>query len=172
MTKSTSIRSSTRRKKTNDVQPVIEKIQAEIVECVDRYELEVFHDEGTIASLREELTQLVWELLQPLKTYRQNRRLCRIHVSQPAIRKNQKDLREGTGDGYEPVITCKRGKTNTYGHQVDILDNVGNVVATVVQPQDKTLNCGARVWVETRNPVRVQEFSRKETGTVQTDLPR
>jgi hypothetical protein len=83
-------------------------------------------------------------------------RVCRIHVSQPAIRQNLKALREG-GNSYAPVITTKRGKENIYGHAVNIFDKDGNLVATVMQPEDKTLSCGARVWIETYNAVEVVE---------------
>jgi hypothetical protein len=83
-------------------------------------------------------------------------RVCRIHVSQPAIRQNLKDIKEG-GDGYAPVITTKRGKDNVYGHEVNIFDKDGNIVATVMQPEDKTLSCGARVWIETYSAVEVVE---------------
>jgi len=97
-------------------------------------------------------------------------RLCRIHVSQPAIQQNLKEIREGTGLGKEPVITCKRGKENLYGHEVRIYDREGNVVATVMQPDDKQLSCGARVWVETTAPVEVVE--RSAMGTLTTKLER
>lgn len=76
-------------------------------------------------------------------------RIKRIHVNQHAIRQNLK-----TGE-YAPVITVKRSDTNDYGHEVHILDAEGNVVAKVVQPQDKQLSCGARVWIETTQKVIV-----------------
>ena len=76
-------------------------------------------------------------------------KVCQIHVSQPAIRRNLKD------EADNPVITVKHGGTNTYGHEVEILDNDGNVVARVIQPLGRKLSCGARVWVETKAHVRV-----------------
>lgn len=89
--------------------------------------------------------------------YRQLRpRLCRIHVSQPAIRANIKKQREGE-EGYDPRITVKRGRDNIYGHEVIIYDKDGNVVAKVVQPRDKQLSCGARIWIETTAVVEVRE---------------
>tara|TARA_R110002110_G_C13297546_1_gene704027 strand:- start:6 stop:281 length:276 start_codon:yes stop_codon:yes gene_type:complete len=91
-------------------------------------------------------------------------------VSQPAIKQNLKEIREGTGPGKEPVITCKRGKENLYGHEVRIYDREGNVVATVMQPDDKQLSCGARVWVETTAPVEVDE--RSAVGLLTTRLER
>ena len=71
-----------------------------------------------------------------------------IHVNQHAIKRNAK---HGTKD---PVITVKRGKSNTYGHVAEIVVN-GDVVASVVYRPEKPLSCGARVWVETQHEVRV-----------------
>jgi len=58
-------------------------------------------------------------------------------------------------NGYRPCITVKKGKANLRGHRVEILDAAGNVVATIVQPQDQQLACGARVWIETHATLRV-----------------
>ena len=60
------------------------------------------------------------------------------------IRSNKKN---GTND---PVITVKTYKSNTYGHEVDILGN-----SKVVYSPDKPLSCGARVWIETDSEVMV-----------------
>ena len=60
------------------------------------------------------------------------------------IRSNKKN---GTND---PVITVKTYKSNTYGHEVDILGN-----SQVVYSPDKPLSCGARVWIETDGEVLV-----------------
>lgn len=60
------------------------------------------------------------------------------------IRSNKKN---GTND---PVITVKTYKSNTYGHEVDILGN-----SKVVYSPDKPLSCGARVWIETDSEVLV-----------------
>jgi hypothetical protein len=150
-----------------EVQSVTEKLQSMIV-------LELFHDKSTVSSMLAELTQIVREQLQQLSSDPgpKQGRLCRIHVSQPAIRQNQKNIRNQSGDGYVPVISCKRGKENVYGHGVRILDANGSLVAEVVQPKNKQLSCGARVWLETRNPVEVYEFSRKGLGTIITSLPK
>lgn len=96
-------------------------------------------------------------------------RICRIHVSQPAIRSNLKKARAGV-PADQPVITVKRGDTNTYGHEVVIYDKDGNEVAVVTQPLDKKLGCGARVWIETKNPVTVRE--RQGSKTISSDLMR
>ena len=60
------------------------------------------------------------------------------------IRSNKKN---GTND---PVITVKTYKSNTYGHEVDILGK-----SKVVYSPDKPLSCGARVWIETDGEVLV-----------------
>lgn len=65
-----------------------------------------------------------------------------IHVNQHVIKRNRK-----TGDR-NPVITCKSGKSNLYGHDVIVYDRQGNEVARVVYRPDKPLSCGAQVWIE------------------------
>ena len=60
----------------------------------------------------------------------------KIHINMHVIRSNKKN---GTND---PVITVKTYKSNTYGHEVDILGN-----SKVVYSPDKPLSCGARVWI-------------------------
>lgn len=87
-------------------------------------------------------------------------KVCRIHVNQFALRKN---IKEETDN---PVITVKHGDNNTYGHEVEILDKAGNVVARVIQPLDRKLSCGARVWVETEAHVRVVRRKPFKPGAV------
>ena len=72
-----------------------------------------------------------------------------IHINQHKIRSNQK-----TGER-EPVITCKTYKENTYGHSVSVMDKDGIEACKIVYSPDKPLSCGARVWVETQNEVKV-----------------
>ena len=60
------------------------------------------------------------------------------------IRSNKKN---GTND---PVINVKTYKSNTYGHEVEILGK-----SKVVYSPDKPLSCGARVWIETDGEVLV-----------------
>lgn len=67
-----------------------------------------------------------------------------IHVNQHKIRSNQKS------QAREPVLTVKTYKSNTYGHQAEILGP-----SKVVYSPDKPLSCGARVWVETESEVKV-----------------
>ena len=68
----------------------------------------------------------------------------RIHINMHKIRANKK---HGTK---EPVITVKTSKTNTYGHEVEILGE-----SKVVYSPDKPLSCGARVWIETDAEVKI-----------------
>lgn len=72
-----------------------------------------------------------------------------IHINQHVIKSNRK-----TG-AREPVITCKTYDTNDYGHEVIIYDKDGNEVARVIYSPDKPLSCGAHVWLETTNDVKV-----------------
>tara|TARA_A100001391_G_scaffold198166_1_gene179431 strand:- start:352 stop:579 length:228 start_codon:yes stop_codon:yes gene_type:complete len=69
-----------------------------------------------------------------------------VHVNQHMIRANKK---HGTN---RPVITIKRGKSNTYCHEVEIL---GPSVVKYGGNDDPLLPCGARVVVETEGNVRV-----------------
>ncbi|WP_413161486.1 DNA-binding protein [Capilliphycus salinus ALCB114379] len=67
-----------------------------------------------------------------------------VHVNSHRIRQNQKHQEQ------LPVITVKKGQTNTYGHIVEIPGG-----CRVVYRPDKPLPCGARVWIETLNEVTV-----------------
>lgn len=71
-----------------------------------------------------------------------------IHVNQHKIRAN---LKHGTN---EPVITVKEGKTNRYGHAVDILGPSRVVYGGSEAP---ILPCGARVVIETEAEVVIHE---------------
>lgn len=70
-----------------------------------------------------------------------------IHINQHKIKSNSK-----TGDR-EPVITCKTYKSNKYAKEVDILDENGKVVCSVIYNPDKPLSCGAKVWIQTENEI-------------------
>jgi len=52
-----------------------------------------------------------------------------------------------------PVIAVKKGSSNRYGNQVDILDTNGDVVASIIYSPQNPLSCGAKVWIQTKNPV-------------------
>lgn len=75
-----------------------------------------------------------------------------IHVNQAVIKTNRK-----TGNRC-PVLTTKTYKDNLYGHEVDILDKDGNVIASVIYRPDKPLSCGAHVWIETEAKVVVRSI--------------
>jgi len=69
-----------------------------------------------------------------------------IHVNQHKIRSN---LKNGTED---PVITVKRGKTNTYCSEVRIL---GDSCVKYSGSGKPILPCGARVVIETESEVEI-----------------
>lgn len=70
----------------------------------------------------------------------------RIHVNQHVIRANAK-----TGAN-NPVLTIKKGKTNTYAHKVEILGD-----SKVIYSPDKPLSCGAKVWIETNASIIIRD---------------
>jgi hypothetical protein len=71
-----------------------------------------------------------------------------IHVNQHNIKANSK--------GAElPVITCKTYKENRYASEVLILDKDGQECAKIVYSPDNPLSCGARVWIETSNEIKI-----------------
>lgn len=67
-----------------------------------------------------------------------------IHVNQAVIRRNTK-----TGETEAPLIArTYKGAANA--QELDIVDNAGNVVASIVHRPHDPLSCGARVWIETK----------------------
>ena len=74
----------------------------------------------------------------------------RIHINQHNIKYNNKS----TGNR-KTVITAKDYTQNRKGNHVEILDDDGEVVATVIYSPDKPLDCGAKCWIETFNNVIV-----------------
>lgn len=69
-----------------------------------------------------------------------------IHVNQNRIRSN---LKTGILD---PVITIKKGSSNIYCHEVDIL---GPSKVIYSETGEKILECGARVVIETESETKV-----------------
>lgn len=69
--------------------------------------------------------------------------ITRIHVNQHVIKANRKN-----GDNEAP-LTVKTYKSNTPAHNVQIKDDAGRVVASIIYRPDKPLSCGAHVWIET-----------------------
>ena len=76
-----------------------------------------------------------------------------IHVNQHVIRANKK---HGNND---PVITVKKGKQNTYCHEVKIL---GDSVVKYGGNDKPLLSCGARVVIETEGDVEIVRWSAKK----------
>jgi hypothetical protein len=69
-----------------------------------------------------------------------------IHVNQHKIRSNKKNNEN------EPVLTVKEGKTNTYGHSVEIHGPSEIIYGGNDKP---ILPCGARVVIETHAPIEI-----------------
>jgi hypothetical protein len=67
-----------------------------------------------------------------------------IHVNQHKIRAR-----------HEMPLTVKTYKSNTEASHADIVVD-GKVVASVVYRPDDPLSCGARVWIETSEQVKVR----------------
>ena len=74
----------------------------------------------------------------------------RIHVNQHEIKHNTK-----TGEN-RPVLTCKLSSANYKANTIQVLDEDKNVVLTLGY-SDNPLAFGARVWIETKNAVRLLE---------------
>lgn len=72
-----------------------------------------------------------------------------IHVNQHVIKANRKNNAE------DPVLTVKTYKSNEYGSTVEILGDDGEVVGRFVYQPSAPLSCGAHVWFETENEVRI-----------------
>lgn len=73
-----------------------------------------------------------------------------IHINHHKLTSNRK-----TG-AVAPVLMVKTYKDSRNAHEAIILDKAGNEVARVLHRPDKPLSCGAHVWIETQNEVRVQ----------------
>lgn len=69
-----------------------------------------------------------------------------IHVNQHAIKRNAKVPAEQA----EPVITVKTYKENVYGYTAELQGP-----CQVIYRPRKPLSCGAKVWIETEDPVLV-----------------
>jgi hypothetical protein len=72
-----------------------------------------------------------------------------IHVNQHVIKSNAKNKET------KPVLTCKTYKENKYASEVSILDNNGVEVAKIIYRPNNPLSCGARVWIETKNDIKI-----------------
>ena len=72
--------------------------------------------------------------------------LSRIHVNKHVIGANLKH------DRNDPPIFVKRGKENIRAYRVKVLGP-----AEVIYSPDKPLKCGARLWIETRAPLEIDD---------------
>ena len=73
-----------------------------------------------------------------------------VHVNQHIIKRNSKKNER------EPVLTCKTYKSNDYAHEALIYGQDGKLAAKVIYSPDKPLSCGAKVWIETQNEVKLK----------------
>ena len=67
-----------------------------------------------------------------------------VHVNQHVIKSNRKN------NVNNPVLTVKTYKNNIYAHEVEILGP-----SKIVYSGDKPLSCGAHVWMETFDEVKI-----------------
>ena len=87
-------------------------------------------------------------------------KIARIHVNQHVIKANAKN-----GEN-NPIFTIKQGGKNTYAHNVKVKGEM-----ELVYSPDKPLSCGAKVWIETRGEIELDEkiaslASQSQTPTV------
>jgi hypothetical protein len=68
---------------------------------------------------------------------------------------NQHNIRANKDGKNRPVITCKTYKSNDYANEVIIYGQDGLPAAKLVYSPDKPLNCGAKVWIETSNEIKL-----------------
>lgn len=73
-------------------------------------------------------------------------KIARIHVNQHVIKANAKSGERN------PVFTIKQGGKNTYATRVKVKGEM-----ELVYSPDKPLSCGAKVWIETRGEIELDE---------------
>ena len=93
-------------------------------------------------------------------------KIARIHVNQHVIKANAKN-----GEN-NPIFTIKQGGKNTYAHNVKVIGEM-----ELVYSPDKPLNCGAKVWIETRGDIEVDgkkmsTLSSNDTKPVVINVPK
>ncbi len=73
-----------------------------------------------------------------------------VHVNRHTITKNKKNKAN------DPAIAVRRSRSAKadYSRTVDILDQDGNVVATIGSHLDNPLPCGATIYIECYHGVR------------------
>jgi len=67
-----------------------------------------------------------------------------IHVNQHVIKANKKN------NDSNPVLTIKTYKSNIYAHEIEILGS-----SKIIYSNEKPLSCGATVWIETFNEIKI-----------------
>ena len=87
-------------------------------------------------------------------------KIARIHVNQHVIKANAK-----YGEN-NPVFTIKQGGKNTYAYNVKVVGEM-----ELVYSPDKPLSCGAKVWIETRGDIKVdnKKMSASASSTIVKD---
>jgi len=86
-------------------------------------------------------------------------KIARIHVNQHVIKANAKSGERN------PVFTIKQGGKNTYATRVKVVGEMG-----LVYSPDKPLSCGAKVWIETRGDIELDEKIAPHASEFQTSL--
>ena len=71
-------------------------------------------------------------------------KIARIHVNQHVIKANAKN-----GEN-NPIFTIKQGGKNTYAFNVKVVGEM-----ELVYSPDKPLSCGAKVWIETKGDITI-----------------
>ena len=79
-------------------------------------------------------------------------KIARIHVNQHVIKANAKN-----GEN-NPIFTIKQGGKNTYAHNVKVKGEM-----ELVYSPDKPLSCGAKVWIETRGDIELDNLAKLDT---------
>ena len=79
-------------------------------------------------------------------------KIARIHVNQHVIKANAKN-----GEN-NPIFTIKQGGSNTYAHNVKVKGEM-----ELVYSPDKPLSCGAKVWIETRGDIELDNLANLDT---------
>jgi hypothetical protein len=86
-------------------------------------------------------------------------KIARIHVNQHVIKANAKSGERN------PVFTIKQGGKNTYATRVKVVGEM-----ELVYSPDKPLSCGAKVWIETRGDIELDEKIAPHASEFQTSL--
>ena len=79
-------------------------------------------------------------------------KIARIHVNQHVIKANAKN-----GEN-NPIFTIKQGGKNTYAFNVKVKGEM-----ELVYSPDKPLSCGAKVWIETRGDIQLDNLANLDT---------